>query len=399
MADQVIDGTLDIRVPGASTPIRSLTITVQSFATGPNAQASHYILARDIGAAPPNGFTHFIVRGDGNVGVGTPDPSARLDVKGTTIIEGPSSGSPFTVLQVNAGSFGNVNNMLNSSFITASDIGAAPPAGDIKFRVRGDGSVFSRGVMGAIQGVVTSAVALAQNSANGGFVQVSGVGGQARVVLSENTGDGGFAGLLGPAGQQMIQLSGVLGSPDNGSVSVTDAGGAAAGLAKAQLIVDGNGKGTLIAEVKNFRVPNPDQAGTDIVYACIEGPEVAAYARGTATLVDGKCTVDLPDHFVNVTADNAMTAHVTPLSADSLGLAVVEKNDKQIVVAELQKGVGNYSFDWEVKSVRTGHEDYRVIRPQEEMKLEGHVPASADAPSSSFLASAVHRDSRDTKKR
>lgn len=399
MADQVIDGTLDIRVPGASTPIKSLTITVQTFSTGPNAQASHYILARDIGASPPNGLTHFIVRGDGNVGVGTPDPSARLDVKGTTIIEGPSSGSPFTSLQVNAGSFGTVNNMLMSSFITASDIGSSPPAGQIRFRVAGDGSVFSAGQIFARVGVVTSALILGLNSASGGAIQVSGVGGQPRVVLSENAGNGGFAALLGPAGQQMIQLSGLVGSPDNGVLGVTDASGAAAGLARAQLLVDADGKGTLIALVKNFRVPNPDKEGTDIVYACVEGPEVAAYARGTAMLVDGQCTIDLPDHFVNVTTDEGMTAHLTPLSADSLGLAVVEKSRKQIVVTELQKGAGNYSFDWEVKSVRAGHEDYQVIRPQDEMKLAEALPTSEEMRAPEFLANPVLREGRPTKKR
>ena len=32
-------------------------------------------------------------------------------------------------------------------------------------------------------------------------------------------------------------------------------------------------------------------------------------------------------------------------------------------VEELLGGTGNYSFDWEVKAVRQGHENYEVIRP------------------------------------
>jgi hypothetical protein len=32
-------------------------------------------------------------------------------------------------------------------------------------------------------------------------------------------------------------------------------------------------------------------------------------------------------------------------------------------VKELHRGTGNYEFDWEVKCVRKGHEDYRVTRP------------------------------------
>ncbi|NJL74263.1 MAG: hypothetical protein HC892_03680 [Saprospiraceae bacterium] len=29
---------------------------------------------------------------------------------------------------------------------------------------------------------------------------------------------------------------------------------------------------------------------------------------------------------------------------------------------ELMKGTGNYAFDWEVKGVRKGYEDYKVIQ-------------------------------------
>jgi hypothetical protein len=55
MPNQVIDGTLDLEIPGANTPISSLTVNVQSFGTLPNAVASHFIVARDIGAAPRMG--------------------------------------------------------------------------------------------------------------------------------------------------------------------------------------------------------------------------------------------------------------------------------------------------------------------------------------------------------
>jgi hypothetical protein len=155
---------------------------------------------------------------------------------------------------------------------------------------------------------------------------------------------------------------------------VTDTAGAAAGVAKASLLVDANGQGTLTADVKNFRVPNPALADTDIVYACIEGPEAAAYIRGTAELVNGACTVALPDHFAGVIAERGMTVHVTPLSAESLGLAVVQKSPRSLVIQELHNGTGTYSFDWEVKGVRAGYEDYRVIRPRSERNLADYQP-------------------------
>ena len=70
-----------------------------------------------------------------------------------------------------------------------------------------------------------------------------------------------------------------------------------------------------------------------------------------------------------------MTVQVTPLSAKSLGLAVVKKSRKSFAVKELQKGTGSYSFDWEAKGIRVGHEDYQVIRPQSDRNLAQHQPA------------------------
>jgi hypothetical protein len=68
----------------------------------------------------------------------------------------------------------------------------------------------------------------------------------------------------------------MTGAPDNGAVFVSDAAGSASGIiAKAGMFVDGNGRGVVMADIKNFRVPNPTEPDTDIVYACIEGPEAA----------------------------------------------------------------------------------------------------------------------------
>jgi hypothetical protein len=190
-------------------------------------------------------LTQFIVRGDGNVGVGTPNPSARLDVRGTAIVDAPASALPFKVLTVNAESFSNSGNLFASFFIIASDVGAAPPAGQVKFSVRGDGQVFAGGGIrfadGSVQTTasapphvvlgeapaggfltVNNAVGnvaidvLSQNIGGGGFIGLGGSGGQGRVLLSENAGNGGFAAFLGPAGQQAVQISTIQGAPDNG---------------------------------------------------------------------------------------------------------------------------------------------------------------------------------------
>jgi hypothetical protein len=135
---------------------------------------------------------------------------------------------------------------------------------------------------------------------------------------------------------------------------------------KAGIYVDISGQGVVSADVKNFREPNPEIPGTDIVYACIEGPEAAAYIRGTAQLEEGTGTIELPRHFATIASPQGMTVQLTPLSAESMGLCVVEKSLDRVVVRELREGMGTYEFDWEVKCVRRAHENYRVIRPHTE---------------------------------
>jgi hypothetical protein len=103
------------------------------------------------------------------------------------------------------------------------------------------------------------------------------------------------------------------------------------------------------------------------MYVCIEGPEAAVFLRGTTRLVNGEAKVGLPDHFVHVANLDKMTVQVTALSPDSMGLAVVGKGPEGFVVRELRQGSGNYDFDWDVKCVRKGHEDFRVTRPRGEM--------------------------------
>ena len=151
----------------------------------------------------------------------------------------------------------------------------------------------------------------------------------------------------------------------------------AQGIHSATMAVDGSGNSVVMADVKNFRVAHPTQPNTDIVYACIEGPEAAVYVRGTGHLVNGEASITLPDHFVSVANPETMTVQVTPLSADSLGLSVVAKGPSDVVVKELHRGAGSYDFDWEVKCARKGHEGYAVTRPHEEMASLGGLDPQA----------------------
>jgi hypothetical protein len=153
------------------------------------------------------------------------------------------------------------------------------------------------------------------------------------------------------SGSGAIQLSGsgnfpivVLGSNTNGGV----VGIADQTRLRAFMSIANDGRSQVSADVKAFSVSNPTQPGTEIVYACIEGPEAAVYIRGTGHLNKGEGTILLPSHFVSVANAETLTVQVTPLSADSLGLAVVSKHLDSILVKELSHGTGTYDFDWEV---------------------------------------------------
>lgn len=122
---------------------------------------------------------------------------------------------------------------------------------------------------------------------------------------------------------------------------------------------------------KSFVEPNPDDAQTDIWYAALEGPEAAMYVRGTGTLVNGRCTILLPDHFTALADEEGMTVQLTAMSIKSRGLAVISQGLAGIEVGELMDGKGNYKFHWEVKSVRSKHRDFEVLRPWDNLLLPG----------------------------
>ena len=133
------------------------------------------------------------------------------------------------------------------------------------------------------------------------------------------------------------------------------------------MYVDGSGNGLLFADganggVKSFVMPHPRKADKEIWFASLEGPEAAAYERGVATLENGEAWVPFSEAFEIVANPATMTVILTPHSADTYGLAVVEKTATGFRVKEFKGGTGSFSFDWEVKCVRKGWEDWEVER-------------------------------------
>lgn len=168
----------------------------------------------------------------------------------------------------------------------------------------------------------------------------------------------GVLGTYGNNGFTNTYTSYLAGYPNHGYTTVMDG----SGTNKAGMFVDANGFGAIFGDLKNFRMDHPTQEDKEIWYASLEGPEAAAYERGTAQLTNGEVFVSFSETFGIVSNPETMTIILTPLSAASKGLAVVEKMSNGFRVKELMQGTGNYSFDWEVKAVRKGYEDYQVVR-------------------------------------
>jgi hypothetical protein len=196
-------------------------------------------------------------------------------------------------------------------------------------------------------------------SSTAGYSQTTGPSGWANVVLGNlsTNENSGFLAIQDSSGQTRAAV--FVSSNRQGFVDVRDN----EGIPKAWMTVQANGQGLVSADVKNFIRPNPAAAGTDIWYACPEGPEAAAYVRGSGTLVNGYTQITLPGHFGSVATNINLTVILTPLSADSKGLAVVSKSVTGFEVRELFSGTGSYDFDYRVSAVRQGYENYEAIRP------------------------------------
>ena len=235
---------------------------------------------------------------------------------------------------------------------------------------------------------------LADDQVRAGGSIVAGVASTGTVgnaILDVISDSSGRVRLLGSGGSDLARLTSVGGGAgEHGGLFIYDNGGIRASLfsdttssaGKLQL-KNSSGSTTITldgeAGNKGFVMDHPLDSTKSIVYTSIEGPEAAAYIRGTAQLVNGQATVSLSEHFSLVVNPDTMTVQVTPLSGDSKGLAVIGKSAQGFSIVELNGGTGSYEVDYLVQGVRKGQENYQAVR--DKSSFESSAPA--EAPSSS----------------
>jgi hypothetical protein len=128
---------------------------------------------------------------------------------------------------------------------------------------------------------------------------------------------------------------------------------------------------------KNFvETVDTDDGEKEVVYTASESGTAHTEESGVAELDDGRVEIDLPEHFAWVTSeDDPLHVQTTPYSADSAGLAVVERSTEHLVVEDLD-GEGDYEFSYTVRGTRDGYEDKQVVRePSEATANESASPA------------------------
>lgn len=285
----------------------------------------------------------------GNVGIGTSSPTHRLHISGYNSalrLEGTGSLGQYARLNYGDGQYVYIEEDNDD---------------DLKIHVEGRllldaESIEHNGPNGY------SNIKIEDNpySSNNGWLGVYDDAGLLRCQSAVlGTGEG-FSEFFGPNGNTNIRLTTLLGYSNNGYIAVFNS----SGTDKVGMYVNSSGQGIVYGDVKNFRMKYPGNKGKEIWYASIEGPEAGTYIRGTGKLVNGRAKINFPEHFQIVANGQTMTVILTPLDASSLGLAVTEKGDDGFTVVELQGGTGSYEFDWEVKCIRSGYEDYKVIRDE-----------------------------------
>lgn len=210
-----------------------------------------------------------------------------------------------------------------------------------------------KGSSGAIMIQATQSDSLLAN----GVLHVNNSNGGNRATIMVKPENEGELLLKGANGNANVRVgSWDADNPDNGSFDIYDSDGAF----KAYIGVSPStnngfiwvGDGTIVASNVSNLVDNPAKSGERIAYTMLQGPEAGSYVRGTAQLVNGRASIDFPTHFSQNIMDEGITVSITPLSAESKGIAVVKKASTGIRVVELLEGNGNYEFDWEVKGKR-----------------------------------------------
>lgn len=136
---------------------------------------------------------------------------------------------------------------------------------------------------------------------------------------------------------------------------------------------------------KTFVIDHPDPARRDryLVHATLEGPEGAVFYRGTAELVDGEATVELPEYFERLTRRGDRTILLTNVGGfDPLAVRTVAGEDIRYGAFHVYSSNPHSSqrFHWEVKAVRQDAPPLEVEPSRDEVLVRRFGPYAFGTP-------------------
>ena len=177
---------------------------------------------------------------------------------------------------------------------------------------------------------------------NGNNVQIGPDGNTSTYHLTTQitgTGNYGLSFISESSGQEEVAIDRLGNALFTGNVTITGN------------ITKGSG---------SFIQPHATDPTKEIQYGFFEGPEHAIFLRGTGTLKGGRATIELPEYFRIVAAEEGVQVQVTPLQ-DCNGIFVLSKLRHRIEIKELMNGKSNASFDYFITAIRAGFEEFKPI--------------------------------------
>ena len=91
----------------------------------------------------------------------------------------------------------------------------------------------------------------------------------------------------------------------------------------------------LFAGTKNFKIDHPlDPKNKDLIYSCLEGPEIGVYIRGRIT---NKTEIELPDYWKELVDRNSISVQLQPIGAHQN--IIVKRWDEKKVYLQAHGGM------------------------------------------------------------